>query len=1031
MIDNLIRFSIQNKLVIGILSGFLIIWGTYSLQKLPLDAVPDITNNQVQIVTYSPSLAPQEVEKFITFPVEMALANIQGRVEMRSISRFGLSIVTVVFEEDMDILKARQLVGEQLKAAENNIPAHLGRPEMMPITTGLGEIYQYVLQPQDGYHFSAMELRSLQDWIVKRYLSGIEGVAEVSSFGGFVKQYEVAVNPEKLRNHKLTLQDIFDALQANNENTGGSYVEKYQNAYYIRAEGLVKNLDDIEQIVIKTVNGLPIQIKEIGEVRFGSSPRFGAMTKDGVGEAVGGVVLMLKGANSSAVIQNVKNRVVEIQKILPEGLQIVPYLDRSVLVNKAIKTVSKNLLEGGLIVVFILVLLLGNWRAGLLVASVIPLALLFAFGMMNIFGVSANLMSLGAIDFGLVVDGAVIIVEAVIHRLQHHFSSKKLTQDQMDESVYESAVQIRQSAAFGEIIILIVYLPILTLVGIEGKMFRPMAMTVGFAILGALILSLTYVPMMSALVLSKKINNDITIADRLVNFLYKLYFPFLRKALRFRKIVISAAVAFFVGSVFLFLSMGGEFIPNLDEGDMACQVMVPAGANISESIKASLKVEKLLKQNFPEVKEVVAKIGTAEIPTDPMGLEDTDMMILLKDRSEWTSAKTREELAEKMKELVSQIPGVEVDFTQPIQLRFNELMTGSKSDIAIKIFGEDLDILAQKGEQAAELIKKVNGAADVRLDRTEGLPQIIIEYDRQKIARYGLKIGDLNQIIQTAYAGQSTGTVYEGEKRFELVIRIDEKHRLSENIGNLYVSLENGEQILMNELAQIRIENGAALISREDGKRRITIGVNVRNRDVESLVAEIESLLNQKLQIPVGYLVKYGGQFENLQAAKQRLGVAVPVALLLIFSLLYFTFSSLKESLMIFSAIPLSAIGGVLALWLRDMPFSISAGVGFIALFGVAVLNGIVLIGYFNQLESEGIRNPIRKIIIGTSVRFRPIIMTASVAALGFLPMAISMDAGAEVQKPLATVVIGGLVSATLLTLVVLPLIYVSFYKKK
>ncbi len=1034
MIDRLIYFSIHNKLIISFLALSLIAWGIYSAQKLPLDAVPDITNNQVQIVTFSPTLAPLEVEKFITFPVEMALANIQNRVEIRSISRFGLSIVTVVFEEDMDLLKARQLVAEQLKAAENDIPPQFGSPEMMPITTGLGEIYQYTLVAQKGFEnrYSPKDLRTVQDWIVKRHLAGIGGVADISSFGGFIKEYEVAILPEKLRSFDITMSEVFEALQKNNENSGGSYIEKNQQAYYIRAEGLVTELADIEQIVVRTQNDLPILIRDLAEVKINHPPRMGAMTKDGIGEAVGGIILMLKGANSSEVIDNVHLRVAEVQKILPEGLRIEPYLDRSVLVEKAIHTVGKNLLEGGLIVIFVLVLLLGNFRAGLVVASVIPLALLFAFGMMNLFGVSANLMSLGAIDFGLVVDGAVIIVEAVIHRLHHHFSNKRLTAKELNESVYASAVQIRQSAAFGELIILMVYLPIFSLTGIEGKMFKPMAQTVGFAILGALILSLTYVPMMASLFLSKNISSKLTFADRLMAFFLTLYEPFLRKAIRFKNIVLAIILVAFLGTMVLFLKMGGEFIPTLDEGDMACQVVMPPDVSLSEMVKTTVKVEKVLMQKFPEIRSVVAKIGSSEIPTDPMGVGDADVMILLKPKSEWTSAASREELADKMKAELENIAGIETEFTQPIQLRFNELMTGVKSDIAIKIFGEDLEILARKAQEIGKLIEKTEGVGDLRIEQTEGLPQLVVRYKREKMAQYGLTINELNTLIRMAYAGETAGKVYEGEKRFDLVVRLAENYRNDlENIENLYVHLPNGSQVYIKELAEISLEEAPLMISREDTKRRIVIGINVRNRDVESLVKEMQANLEKNLTLPAGYSLSYGGQFENLQAAKNRLLVAVPAALLLIFVMLFMTFDSFKQALMIFTAIPLSAIGGILALWVRGMPFSISAGVGFIALFGVAVLNGIVLIGQFNELEKKGVRNALRRVWEGTQIRFRPVLMTATVAALGFFPMALSGDAGAEVQKPLATVVIGGIFSSTLLTLLILPILYLVFGRRK
>ncbi len=1027
--DAIIAFSVRNKLIIGLLMLIWVIWGVYSATKIALDAVPDITNNQVQVITQSPSLSPQEVEKFITFPIELAMANLQRKVEIRSISRYGLSVVTIVFEEDMDILQARQLVAEQLRIAEANIPPEFGKPEMMPITTGLGEIYQYVLQVQPGYEsrYSPMELRTIQDWLVKRYLAGIPGIADVSSFGGFVKQYEVSVLPDRLRSFGLTPMDLFRALQMNNQNTGGSYMERGQRAFYIRAEGLAQGIADIEKIVVTRKGNLPVLVRDVATVQLGFAPRFGAMTKDGKGEVVGGITLMLKGANSSDAIANVKARVAQVQKILPEGIRIEPYLDRSVLVEKTIRTVARNLTEGGLIVIAVLVLMLGNLRAGLVVASVIPLSFLFALGMMDFFGVSANLMSLGAIDFGLIVDGAIIIVEAMMHRLHGGDLPHRLTKSQMDEQVILTAAKIRRSAAFGELIILMVYLPILALTGIEGKMFKPMAQTVGFAIFGALLLSFTYVPMASALFLSKHTVKKVNFSDRMVEWLHGFYRPVLLVALRHKALFLTLIAAIFAGCLWLFSRMGGEFIPTLDEGDLACQQVVPVGTSLSESVRTSLEMQKILLKHFPdEVKTIVAKTGSAEIPTDPMGVEDSDIAIVMHPREQWKKARDRETISNLMKaKLAEYMPWVSYEFTQPIQLRFNELMTGVKSDVAIKIFGEYLDVLAEKGAEAARLIAKIQGAGDVRVEQTEGMPQLVVRYKRDKVAQYGLSIEELNRTVQIAFAGLAAGTVYEGERRFDLIARLPQqmRHRLND-IANLYVNLPDGNQVLLREVADIVEEQGVSLITREDTRRRIVIGVNVRNRDVESFIGEVEKTLASRLKLPPGYSIVYGGQFENLQAAKARLSVAVPAALGLILILLYFTFTSIRQSLLIFSAVPLAAIGGILALWLRDMPFSISAGVGFIALFGVAVLNGIVLIGQFNHLKHEGIGDIRSRVLEGTHIRFRPILTTAMVAALGFLPMATSTQAGAEVQKPLATVVIGGLITALLLTLLVLPVLY-------
>jgi len=1033
MIEAIIRFSVRNKLIIGLLVLGLIGGGVYSLQHLPIDAVPDITNNQVQIVTVSPSLAPQEVEQFITYPVEVAMANIPDVIEIRSISRFGLSVVTVVFEDDMPMLDARQFVKEQISIAEGEIPDGLGQPELMPITTGLGEIYQYVLQVKPDYEheYDAMRLRTIQDWIVKRQLAGIAGIIETSSFGGYLKQYEVALDPVLLQSHDVSMLEVYDALAQNNQNSGGSYIEKNTNAYYIRTEGVIQSLEDIKNIVVANPNGTPVLIRDVAAVGFGSAKRFGAMTMDGKGEVVGGITLMLKGANSSEAIENVHERIASVQRSLPEGVELIPYLDRSDLVAKTFDTVKHNLLEGGLIVIFVLVLLLGNLRVGLIIASVIPLAMLFALILMNYFGVSANLMSLGAIDFGIVVDGAVIIVEGVLHTIFTYHVGKQLTQTQLDGIVTEASAKLFRSAVFGVFIILVVFIPIMTLTGIEGKMFRPMAMTFAFAVLGALLLSLTYVPMMTALGMPKKIKATQNFSDRIMNGLRSAYRPVLEGVLRLPALILATALGLFVAAFFLFRSMGAEFIPTLEEGDLAMQMAIQPGSALQESIKTTGKAEQILLENFPEVKHVVSKIGTAEVPTDPMAVEDADIMIILKPKEEWTSAENREDLVAKMKEKLDVIIGASFEFTQPIQLRFNELMTGAKTDIAIKIFGENTDVLKTYADQAALLVQDIPGAADVKVEQTEGLPQLVVRFDRQRIAQYGLNIQDLNTIVRAAYAGEKAGVVFENERKFDLVLRLTESYRSNLDLTKLFVHLPNGSSVPLSELASLDYTEGPMQISRENARRRINIGINVRNRDVASLVADIEQRLNAELNLPPGYTIAYGGQFENLEKASRRLSIAVPVALALIFFLLFFTFGKVKYALLIFTAVPLSAIGGVAALWLRGMPFSISAGVGFIALFGVAVLNGIVLISTFNQLREEGMTN-IREVVIeGALTRLRPVLMTATVAALGFLPMALSTSNGAEVQKPLATVVIGGLITATLLTLLVMPVLYFLINRRK
>lgn len=1032
MLDKIIHYSIHNKLIIGLFTIALMVWGGYSLTRLPIDAVPDITNNQVQVLTVAPSQAALDIERQVTFPVEQTMASIPNIKEIRSFSRFGLSVVTIVFHDNVDVYWARQQVSERLTLAAGQIPPGVGIPELGPITTGLGEIYQYIVRPEKGFEdkFDAMALRTIQDWIVRRQLLGTPGVADVASFGGFLKQYEIALNPDKLRSYNLSIADIFTALEKNNQNTGGAYIDRKPNAWFIRSEGLIKSVDDIGKIVVKnTDNGIPVLIRNVADVRFGFANRYGAMTYNTDGEVVGAIVLMLKGENSNAVVNRVKQRMEQIKKNLPEGVTVEAFLDRSSLVSRAVGTVEKNLIEGALIVIVVLVLFLGNFRAGLIVASVIPLAMLFAISLMHVFGVSGNLMSLGAIDFGLIVDGAVIIVEATMHHLGLRTISGKLTQKEMDAEVYESASKIRNSAAFGEIIILIVYLPILALVGIEGKMFKPMAQTVSFAILGAFILSLTYVPMMSALFLSKNIVHKKNYSDRMMDFFHRLYEPILCKALNRRFVVVATAIVLFAVSLVFFLRMGGEFLPTLEEGDFAVETRALTGSSLNYTIDIGKEAAKILTREFPdEVREVVGKIGSSEIPTDPMPIEACDLMVLLKPKAEWKKTHSREELAEKMAVALSDIPGVTFGFQQPIQMRFNELMTGVRQDVAVKIFGEDLEVLADLSDQVARIASTVRGARDLYVEQVTGLPQIVATINRDETAKYGLNIFDINQAINTAFAGQSAGLVYEGEKRFDLVVRLGMQSRQNiEDVRNLFITSPSGNQIPLKQLADVEFKVGPNQIQREDAKRRIIVGFNVRGRDVASIVTELQQRIEKEIKFPPGYYPTYGGQFENLKEAQARLSVAVPVALLLIFLLLFFTFHSLKEAALIFTAIPMAAIGGVFALLLRGMPFSISAGVGFIALFGVAVLNGIVLIAEFNRLKKEGITDLKEIVLKGTSVRLRPVLMTAAVASLGFLPMALATSAGAEVQKPLATVVIGGLVTSTLLTMVVLPCLFIYF----
>lgn len=1063
MFQKLITYSIRHKLVIGVLSIALAIWGVWSLMHLPFDSTPDITDNQVQVITQAPSLGAQEVEQYVTTPVEMALANIPRIQERRSISRSGLSVITLVFDDAADIYWARSQVSQVVEQLEKELPKNT-ETEMGPIATGLGEIYHYTIRAKEGYEhkYSLTQLRTMQDWIVRKQLSGTPGVAEVSGWGGYVKQYEVAIKTDQLNASGVSVSEVFEALQRNNANTGGSYIEQNSNQYYIRGIGVVKNLEDVASITVKTVDGTPVKVGDVAKVQLGHATRFGAVTRNGEGEVVAGIAIMLKGENFQEVIKNVKERICQIQKSLPEGVVIEPFIDRTNLVDRVEGTIARNLIEGGLIVIFVLVIFLGNWRAGLVVASVIPLSMLFAFGMMKTFGIDGNLMSLGAIDFGMIVDSAVIIVEAVVtHINTGHFSQPEvraaylaqcqnggaatpfaLTQKQMDEEVHFSASRIRQSAAFGEIIIMIVYIPLMTLVGIEGKMFRPMALTVFFAILGAFILSLTYVPMASSLMLSRKVHTRKTFSDRVIEKLQAWYRPVLHWVLARNKDVITGAVALFCVSVVGFKYLGGEFIPSLEEGDFAVEMSMAQGTSLSQMVESCTKAEKLLKKEYPEIKQVVSRIGSAEIPTDPMPVERADIMIALKPKAEWTSANTTPELMEKMEETLSAIPGLEAEISQPIQMRNNELLTGIKQDVAIKIFGDDLDVLTQQAGKVKKMIEDVPGVSGIFVEEVAGLPQIQVKYNHEKMAAYGVSVDDISEILETTFAGAVAGSLYEGDKKFDIVLRMDPSQRNVESLEQLSIPLKDGTDIPLSQVADIDYSPAPAQVSHEDGARRIYVGFNVKGRDVQSTVEDIQEILDEKLKLPDGYYYNYGGEFENLQSATNRLMVVIPIALVIILLLLYATVKNVRESLFVFSAIPLAAIGGVWALWLRGMPFSISAGVGFIALFGVAVLNGIVLIGQMNQMQREektadklsafsGVTELIHhRIIESCMVRLRPVLMTALVASMGFLPMALSQGDGAEVQRPLATVVIGGLITSTLLTLLVLPAIYKTFTKK-
>lgn len=1038
--DKIIGFSLRNKFIIILLTIGIIGFGMFSVFQISIGAVPDVTNNQVQVITTSRNLSTEDIEQYITYPVELEMANLPGVQEIRSISKFGLSVVTIVFDEKSGTYLPRQLIAEKIKTASEKIPQGFGTPEMGPITTGLGEVYQYILDVKPEYknQYSVTDLRTIQDWAVKRQLSGINGVVEINTWGGFLKQYEIAINSSSLKAMDIEVGEVFRALENNNSIAGGAYIEKENQSYFIRGEGKVNSIQDIENIVVKNDNGIPVYIKNVAQVRYGSANRFGAITANGEGEKVLGQVMMLKGANSKQVIEDVKNRVAEIQKTLPEGVYINGFLERSELVGKTTFTVAENLILGCLIVIFVVVLLLGNWRSGLVVASVIPLCLLFAISFMNLFGIDANLMSLGAIDFGIIIDGAVIIVEFIAFQITQKSTELKLVsgeeqQSEIDRITLKSASKMMNSAIFGQLIILIVFIPILSLTGVEGKMFKPMAMTFSFALVGAMLLCFTYVPVVSSLFLKPKEENPNSLSNRLINKINSWYLPVITWALHNTKKVLYGALGLLLMAIGLFVTMGGEFIPTLDEGDFVIQPVLKTGTSLSKTIATTTKIENVILKNFPEVSQVVSRIGAAEVPTDPMSMEESDVIVKLKPKSEWVSAESKDELADKIKAAIEkQIPNMEIEFTQPIEMRFNELISGTRSDVAVKIFGEDLEVLARKAKEVEKAIKNVEGASDIIIEKTEGLPQMAVRYDRSKIARYGLNIADLNEIIALGFAGKTVGNVFEGEKRFDMVIRLDKTNRKGiEDLRNLYVSTPAGDQIPLSELAQIEYTEGPAKISRDNTRRRIVVGINVRNRDLQSVVDDVQRIVETKVKMPSGYHVTYGGQFENLQSAKARLMIAVPIALILIFILLYFAFGSVKEALLVYSAIPLSAVGGVLFLWIRDLPFSISAGVGFIALFGIAVLNGIVLIEHFKELKHQGMEDMNELILKGTTDRLRPVLLTASAAALGFLPMAISASAGAEVQRPLATVVIGGLFTATLLTMIVLPILYKVFDSKE
>ena len=1027
MINALIRFAVSQRLLVLLMVLIMSGAGVYSLINLPIDAVPDVTNVQVQVLTAAPSLAPLEIERQITFPVEVAMSGLPDIEEIRSVSKFGLSAVTVVFHDSVDTYFARQLVLERLSQAREQIPENIGSPEMGPISTGLGEIYQYELKAEKGSGYDATALRTIQDWSVRRQLLGVPGVTEVNSFGGYEKQYQVRLDTSKLQSYNLSLREVVAAVAQNNANVGGAYIEHGSEQYLLRGIGLVSSPDDIANIIVKTgKEGIPVYVRDLGEIVTGATVRQGAVTADGEGEIVAGIAMMLKGENSRAVVDRVKERVEQVKKTLPQGVQLIPFYDRTELVNRTIWTVAKNLIEGAILVIVVLILLLGNWRGSLLVATIIPLSMLFAAILMRVFNVSGNLMSLGALDFGLIVDGAVVMVENTVRRraeAQHTGSHER-----PERTILEACTEVGRPVVFAVAIIMIVYLPILSLTGIEGKMFKPMALTVVFALLGSLILSLTYVPAAMTFLLRGHVSEKESFLIRIAKRWYRPALAFMHTK---RLAAIAAAVVLVVISAIIFPFLGSEFIPRLDEGSLAVQVQQLPSVSLTTSIKTTTDVERVLKQ-FPEVTKVVSKTGRAEVATDPMSIDFSDLYIELKPPAQWTTTHSKSELVERMSEaLENGVPNATFSFSQPIELRVSELISGVRSDIAIKLFGDDLDTLKKSADEIGRVVRQVRGAEDVKVEATSGLPQLQIIPDRAAISRYGINVADVNELVESIVAGKDAGLVYEGEQRFNLVVRLaDETSRDIETIKSLLVPAPNGARVPLAQLADIQLVEGPAQISREDTRRRIGVELNVRGRDIGSFVAEAQEKIAQQVKLPPGYYVTWGGTFENLERASARLLIVVPLALFLIFVLLFTTFGSVKQALLIYTGIPFAIVGGIFALALRGMPFSISAGVGFIALFGVAVLNGVVMVSYINKLREEG-KSVVDAVREGAETRLRPVLMTALVASLGFIPMAIATSAGAEVQRPLATVVIGGLITSTLLTLLILPTLYGWFERER
>lgn len=1024
MIEKVLAWSVTNRLLVIIASLVLVVGGLAAMANLPIDAVPDVTNVQVQVLTSSPALGPEEVEKLITTPVEQAMSGLPNLVEVRSISRFGLSAVTIVFEDGTDIYFARQQIGERLAAAKEAIPPGYGDPEMGPVSTGLGEIFQFEVRALEGSTQPPMELRTILEWEIAPRLRTVPGVVEVNAFGGELKTYEVQIRPDELARLDVSLDDVVAALEQNNANAGGAYVEQNAEQYLIRGEGLLANADDIGDVVVRaSEQGTPVLVRSVAQVKLAPMVRQGAVTRDGRGEVVTGIVMMRMGANSREVVTAAKQALEEMKPALAKlGVRIDPFYDRTDLVKKTVSTVARSLLEGGVLVILILFIMLRNLRAGLLVSLVIPLSMLVAFLGMRRFGVSGNLMSLGAIDFGLIVDGAVIVVENSVRLLAErcHQLGRPVTGAERAQIVLQASREVLRSATFGVLIIALVYLPILTLTGIEGKMFKPMAMTVLFALAGALVLAMTFIPAVASLLLPREFSEK---ESFVVAGARKLYEPALRRALGHRWLVLGVAVLLLASSALVGSRLGSEFMPKLDEGAIAMQAIRLPSVSLEESVRQATELEKIVKR-FPEVTTVISKTGRAEIATDPMGVEISDIFIMLKPHDEWTTATSREGLVAKIDEaLTRSLPGQNFSYSQPIELRVAELISGVRSDVALKIYGDDLAALERIARAAVTVLEQVPGAADVKAEQTAGLPVMRIRVDRRAIARYGLNASEVLEVVSTI-GGREVGLVLEGQRRFALTVRYEPSSRDSiDELEALKVRAPGGAMVPISELADIRVEDGPAQISHEAGRRRVTVELNVRGRDLGSFVAEAQARIETSGAIPAGYFTDWGGQFENLQAASQRLLIVVPLALALIFVMLYAANGSLKLAALIYLNVPFAVTGGLFALALRGMPFSISAGVGFIALFGVAVLNGLVLVSYLEERRLGGL--PAHEAAYeGARVRLRPVLMTALVASLGFIPMAIASGAGAEVQKPLATAVIGGLVTSTLLTLLVLPTLY-------